>query len=206
MSTNRRPHKLRITQSLLSSWQWSFKKESGWDEFLATLNREKTPPSKAMLDGIQFENCLNSVLDGAEITEDNKWYKPIRQLARYLDGAQQQVTLFQDIQIGDQPILLHGVLDYLKAGIIYDCKFSPSYKDYIGNVKYLNSPQHPMYLRLVPEAREFQYVICDGKFVYRECYPRDIVEPIEPTIKEFLNYLKAHDLYKIYEEKWRVNN
>ena len=198
----KRPSKLRITQSLLSAWQWSFKKEDGWEDFLSVLNREKQQPTKAMLEGIRFENCLNSVLNGEEIQPDHEWYKPIRQLSKYLDGAQQQVTLFQDIRVGDQPILLHGVLDYLKAGVIYDTKFS---KNYHLN-KYLDSPQHPMYLALVPEARRFEYLSCDGKWVYRDCYPRDIVEPIEPTIMHFLKFLKANDLYKIYEEKWRVNN
>ena len=202
MNTSRRANKLRVTQSLLSSWQWSYKKKDGWDDFLATLNREKKPPTKAMLEGIRFENCLNSVLDGAEITSDHEWYKPIRQLAKYLDGAQQQVTLFQDIQVDGQPILLHGVLDYLKAGVIYDTKFS---KNYHLN-KYLDSPQHPMYLALVPEARRFEYLSCDGTWVYREAYPRDIVEPIEPTIKQFLQFLKANNLYQIFEQKWAVNN
>ena len=202
MYTKSRKPKLRITQSLLSAWQYSFKREDGWDDFLAALNREKKRPTKAMLDGTRFENCLNNVLNGEEIKEDHEWYKPIRQLAKYLDGSQQQVVLFKDIEVADQPILLHGVLDFLKAGVIYDTKYS---KNYHLN-KYLDSPQHPMYLELVPEARRFEYLSCDGEWVYRECYPRDIVEPIQPTIKHFLDFLKANNLYDIYSEKWRVNN
>ena len=200
MST--RPPKLRITQSLLSAWEWSFKKEDGWDDFLTALNRQKKKVTVQMLDGIRFENCLNAVLDGEEIPDNHEWAKPIRQLAKYLDGSQQQVILFRDIWIDDQPILLHGVLDYLRAGVIYDTKFSKNY--YLN--KYLNSPQHPLYLALVPEARRFEYLSCDGTWVYRECYPRYIVEPIEPTIKQFLQFLKEHDLYKTYSELWRVNN
>lgn len=192
--------KLRITQSLLTEWQYSFKTEDGWDNFLAALNRKKKPVSKAMLDGTRFENVLNNVLNGEEIPSDHEWYKPISQLAKYLDGAQQQVVLFRDIEIDGQPILLHGILDFLKAGVIYDTKFSKNY--YLN--KYLKSVQHPMYLALVPEARRFEYLSCDGTWVYRECYPRDIVDPIEPTISHFLRFLKAHDLYKTYEEYWRV--
>ena len=198
---NTRKPKLRVTQSLLSAWEWSFKKEDGWDDFLTALNKQKKQLTKQMLDGIRFENCLNAVLDGEEIPEDHEWAKPIRQLAKYLDGSQQQVVLFRDVWIDGQPILLHGVLDYLRAGVIYDTKFS---KNYHLN-KYLNSPQHPLYLALVPEARRFEYLSCDGTWVYRECYPRYIVEPIEPTIKQFLQFLKEHDLYKTYSELWRVN-
>ena len=65
-----RPEKLRITQSLLSSFSWVFRKDDGYDSFLRTLNREPNPQTKAMLDGIRYENVLNSVLNGEPIPED----------------------------------------------------------------------------------------------------------------------------------------
>ena len=198
--------KLRITQTLLSSWLGSFKYDTGYDDFICTLNREKKQPTKAMLDGIKFENCVNNVLDGATIDETHEWYGVVTELAEYLAGAQKQVHLFRDIVVDGQPILLHGVLDFLKAGVIYDTKYSVSTKNSRGYYlnKYLGSPQTPMYLALVPEARRFEYLVSDGEWVYKEVYPREIVPPIEPTIKQFLIYLDKHDLMKIYEEKWRV--
>ena len=198
----KKPEFLRVSQSLLSAWEWSFKKEDGWDDFLAALNKKQKPPNKAMLEGTRFENCLNACLNGEEIPKDHEWYKPIRQLTKYLWGAQQQVELFRETEVDGQPILLHGILDFLKAGVVYDTKFSKNY--YLN--KYLNSPQHPLYLALVPEARRFEYLSCDGTWVYRESYPRDIVEPIEPTIAQFLRFLKANNLYQIYSEIWRVKN
>lgn len=197
-----RRSKLRITQSLLSSYLWVFKKDDGYESFLKALHREKEPPTKAMPDGVRFENVLNSVLNGVEIPKDHEWYPVITQMATELDGAQQQVVLFQDTEVEGQPFLLHGVLDYLREGHIWDCKFSKRYE----LNKYLNSPQHPMYLTLVPEARDFTYIICDGKYVYRERYPRNIVPPIEPTIKNFVDFCKLHGLWEVYVEKWRVNN
>ena len=194
--------KLRITQSLISSYQWLFKKDSGYEDFLRALNREKDPPTKAMLDGIRYENVLNSVLCGEAIPEDHEWYKPITEMAEELAGAQQQVTLFREIEVDGQVFLLHGILDYLKCSHIYDCKFS---KNYHLN-KYLDSPQHSMYLTLVPEAFDFTYIVSDGKYVYRERYPRDIVQPIEYHIKNFMKFCKKYDLWKIFEEKWRVEN
>lgn len=192
--------KVRITQSLLSSWEWSFKKDDGYEEFLKALKRERTPPTKIMLDGIAFENVLNSVLRGEHIPEDHEWYKVITEMARELDGSQQQVTIFRDINVSGQPFLLHGVLDYLHAGIIYDCKFSKRYE----LNKYLTSPQTPMYLELVPEARLFEYIISDGKWVYREKYPREIVPSIRDTINQFYKYLLQRNLWEIYEQYWRV--
>lgn len=192
--------KVRITQSLLSSFEWVFRKDDGFDSFLKALNREKEPPTKAMLDGIRYENVLNSVLNGEQITEDHEWFFPIAEMAQELQGAAQQVTLFKEIEVDGTPLLLHGVLDYLREGHIWDCKFSKTYH----LNKYLDSPQTPMYLALVPEAFDFTYIISDGRYVYREKYPRDIVPPIEPTIKQFLNFLKKHNLYEIFTEKWRT--
>lgn len=195
------PTKFRLTQSLISAYEWMFKKEDGYDEFIAALNREKKQPTVAMLDGIRYENCLNSVLDGAEITPDHEWYKPIMEMAEELQGAQQQVTLFRDINVDGVDFLIHGVLDYLRAGEIWDCKFSKTYK----LNKYLGSPQTAFYAYLVPEARRFTYIISDGTWVYRERYPREIIEPIEPYIKNFMQFLDMHNLVNIYTEKWRVN-
>lgn len=200
MYTRRQP-KVRLTQSLLSAWEWSFKSDSGYDDFLKALNRQKKPMTEAMLDGVRYENCLNSVLLGEHLPEDHEWMFPIAEMAEELQGAQQQVTIFKDITVDGQPILLHGVLDYLREGHIWDCKFS---KRYHLN-KYLNSPQTSMYMTLVPEALDFTYIISDGKYVYREKYPREIVPPIEPEIRHFIDYLKKHDLWNTYFEKWRQN-
>ena len=196
--------KLRITKSLLDSWLWAFKREDGWDDFLSTLHREKKPPTQAMLDGTRFENVLNNVLKGETISADNEWHSVIVAMSKELRGSQQQVTLFQDCEINGQPFLLHGVLDYLRAGRIWDCKFTKNY--HLNKYFWEGTSQTAMYLALVPEARDFTYIISDGNYVYRERYPRDIVPPIEPIINNFMQYLKKHGLWDVYCEKWRVNN
>ena len=196
--------KLRVTQSLLSAWEYSFKTDNGYDDFLKTLNREPKQPTTAMLDGVRFESVLNNVLKGETIPQDHEWYSVITEMSKELDGAQQQVNLFADVGIryNEYTILLHGVLDYLKAGRIWDCKYS---KTYALN-KYLQSPQHPMYLALVPEARDFTYIISDGKYVYRERYPREIVPPIDGTVINFCKFLERQNLFEIFITKWRINN
>lgn len=197
--------KVRITQSLLSSWVYIYKKETGYEEFLAALNRKKSAPTFEMLEGNRFESCLNSVLNGEFIPEDHEWYKPITEMAEELKGSQQQVTIFKDTFVDGERVLLHGVLDYLVAGHIYDCKYSVSYGGRKGkNCKYYFSPQTSMYMSLVPEAKDMTYIICDGEFVYRERYPRDIVPPIEPTVKQFYDFLKTQNLWDVYVENWKV--
>lgn len=191
--------KLRVTQSLLSAWEWSFlKEEGGYEDFLSALRREKKPPTKQMLEGVRFENCVNAVLDGEKIGRDHEWYAPVTELADKLRGAQKQVTVFRDFSAAGVDWLLHGVFDFLKAGVIYDTKYSKSY--YIN--KYLNSVQHPMYFALCLEARRFEYLVSDGKFIYTESYfPEDIL-PITAKLGQFKAYLEAQGLWELYVDKW----
>ena len=195
---------IRITQTLLSAWKYSFITDSGYEDFLNALNRVKTPQTKQMLDGIRFEGCVNAALDGAPVDESHEWYKVIVQLRDYLQGARQQVTLFAPITVDGEDYLLHGVLDYLKAGIIYDTKFSATYGSNGRIQKYLRSPQTAAYLYLVPEAQKMEYIISDGKYVYREDYTRDDIEPIERTISQFIKYVRQRDLYPVLAEEWSV--
>lgn len=198
MSQNR-SNRFLITQSLLSAWQWGLVLETGYEDFLKTLRREPIRPNKNMLLGQRFESVLNATLNGAEIEPAHEWYKPITELVSVLDGAQQQVAVSKDVTVHGVQFVLYGKLDYLKAGIIYDTKFSGTY--HVG--KYLDSPQHPMYLALVPEAYEFQYKICDGKWVYTETYRPDEVDPIERTIKHFMDFLDKQNLVTLFCENWR---
>ena len=204
MSTATTKAKIRVTKSLLDAWLYSFKVEDGYDKFLLTLNRQKTPPTEAMLDGTRYENCLNTDLHGELLPTDHEWYSVIVEMAGELQGSQQQVVLFRDTVVGDQPILLHGVLDYLREGHIWDCKYSKRYS--LNKYFWDYTSQTAMYLALVPEARDFTYIISDGKYVYREKYPREIVPPIEPTIKNFLTFCEKQNLMTILHEKWRVNS
>ena len=192
--------KFHLTQSLLSDWQYSFVMEDGYERFVKSLNRVPKKPTEKMLNGVAFEGCVNSTLNGAFIPEDHKWYKPVMELAEYLHGSQQQVALKRDIIVEGVCFELFGVLDFLRAGVIYDTKFSDSYR----LNKYLHSPQHPMYFYLVPEARRFEYLSCDGKFIYKEIYYPEDTEPIELTIRQFMRYLEKHNLIETFTSKWNL--
>ena len=194
--------KFRITQSLLSDWMYSFKIEDGYQRFLDTLNRIPKQPTTAMLEGIRFESVLDSVLDGETITPDNEWYNPITEMAEELQGSQQQVMLTANTRVDGIDFVLHGILDFLRAGHIWDCKYSKRYE--IGKYHWSRTPQTAMYFALVPEAMDFTYIISDGNYVYREKYPRDIVPPIEQTIKSFMEFLDKMNLVDTYCDKWDV--
>ena len=92
-------------------------------------------------------------------------------------------------------------MDALKAGVIYDIKFSKTYEP----GKYYDSPQHPMYFELCPEVSKFVYLISNGREVCREEYKRDQTEPIEYKVEKFLRYLNVTGAAQTYIEKWKAN-
>jgi hypothetical protein len=101
--------------------------------------------------------------------------------------------------LGGACFVVYGRLDHLKAGTIYDTKFSKTYS--VG--KYIDSAQHPSYFYICPEATKFTYLICDGSYVYRETYRPDEVEPIGYTISNFMKFLERYGLMPIFQENWR---
>ena len=189
-------NKFLLTQSLLSSWQYALK-GSSFDEFLSTLRREKKPQS--MLDGIRFENVVHAVSEGAEITPEQEWYRPVKEICEIIAHGQYQVKASRPLVVDGVEFICYGILDFLKAGIIYDTKFSKTY--HVG--KYLDSPQHPMYFYLCPEVQKFEYIISDGSYVYRESYLPDDTDPIEKTVRQFMIWMDRAGLVDLYCENWR---
>lgn len=202
--------RLLITQSLLSAYSYIWNdfsqfdnkdelEDKSYNDFLQMLRHEETIPSKPMLDGIAFEQLVTDILNGTETAQDNQnWYEAAALIAQELEGGQLQVTASLPVEINDIPFLLYGRLDCLKAGSIYDIKYSKSYEA----GKYINSVQHSMYLKLVPEAKRFIYVISNGSRIWRETYTPDECKPIESTIQDFIEYLSITDLWGLYCEKW----
>lgn len=198
-----RTPKLLITQSLLGAWLYqyqAFDQENAHKEFLRVLRREKSKPTQAILDGIQFENMVTACCEGSPPPEGHKWGQAVQDIADRVQGAQFQVVAQRTAVVEDIPFLLYGRLDALKAGLIYDIKFSRSYQ--VG--KYLDSPQHPMYFALVPEARRFEYLVFTGSDVCVEKYDREDVSDIRDTIRNFMKYLEASKLDKLYCQKWET--
>lgn len=214
-----------ITHSLLSSWLYSIKEDpfsdattedTSRDDFLRVLRREPTPTSEAMQNGIDFENLVTEIVNGGhsemvmevlqepnsgEIIESKKypkWFGAAVQVARMIQGGKLQVVARETVQISRMEILLYGRLDVLKAGHIYDIKFSKGYE----RGKYISSTQHPMYMELVPGAEDFTYLVSNGTDVWTETYRRDETPAIEPIIRDFLGWLEENGLMQIYLTHW----
>jgi hypothetical protein len=189
-----------LTQSLLGSWLYIYNafegyEDNAFDDFLLTLRREPKEQTEAMLAGIDFENLVNAAADGAEAKTS-----AVREIADIVRGGQKQVALYQDKTIGGVDYLLYGRLDYLKAGVIYDIKYSKSYEA----GKFTDSIQHPFYFELCPEAPEFKYLISDGNDVFKETYFRNLTPEIDKTVIQFMQFLNERKLAEIYFEKWKA--
>ena len=87
----------------------------------------------------------------------------------------------------------------LKAGTVYDIKFSGSYD----KGKFFDSTQHPTYMELIPEADQFTYIVSNGQNVWTETYRRDETRAIRPVISDFVEWLNAVGLMDTYKEYWK---
>lgn len=199
-----------ITQSLLASWLYQFSApDEQWreaqDEFLSTLRREQKEATPAMQNGLAFESEVYKVVHGEPRNVHPTWESGIQAVATVLRGAQTQVKASRVLQLDGEEFLVYGILDALRAGVIYDVKFS---NKAFGSTelagKYLESPQHPAYFWIVPEAYEFRYLVSDGADLYVETYAKADTPPIADIIREFAASIKYDNLWEIYTEHWKA--
>lgn len=195
-----------ITHSLLSSWLYMLKENPYEDatserdplqEFLQVLRREPTETTEAMLNGINFENLVDAIANGVGDRNDN-WYDAAANVANRIRGGIPQVKISKQVEVNGYTLVLHGRLDWLKAGEIFDVKFTKNYDP----GKYFTSTQHPMYFELVPEARCFTYLVSNGSGVWPETYRRDESPSIKVTIGDFLEWLTVTGYMDLYQKHW----
>lgn len=187
--------KYLITPSLLNSWKYCI--ESGnLDNFLQTLNREEIQDREPLIKGNDFELYM------VQNYPDTK------------NGCY-QVKVYKEILINGIRYLIYGKLDCLKAGKITDYKYTGNYE--VG--KFYGSYQTAIYMELVQEAYEIEYLISNNfnkdnvigiweedkkQFnLFKETYKRSELEiNLEEEIRAFIKWLERLDLLKIYQEKW----
>lgn len=217
-----------LTHSLLSSWLHGIKENpfedatterDAYSEFLDYLNKVETPPTEAMLNGMEFEKLVTAICNGEQTfglipadpknpyagmvpmgIDEHRWYSAAAKMAQIIVGGQFQFKARKYVTVNGIDFLLFGKLDVLKAGDIDDIKFSKSYD----RGKYFSSTQHPMYLELVPEARRFNYLVSNGTDVWTETYTREETPDIYPIISDFVDWITEQGLLSIYKEKWEA--
>ena len=223
----------KITQSLISAWNyvhncWEGQEDAAMESFLTALRGEKEELTPEQMQNIQngfdFEKLVTDIATGAfhpqyefdgmtdpETCEETcrevypKWYRPAAEFGAILRGAQFQVRIHRSITVRGMEFEIHGVLDALKEGVIYDIKFknkSFGSSDIAGD--WLDSPQHPFYFYLVPEARKFMYLVSDGNDIYIEQYLPEETRKAEDIISEFVDFLETAGLMDVYKVNWQV--
>lgn len=201
--------RLLITHSLLNSWDYLYKASDEWyhsayESFIQTLNRIETLPTVAMLNGREFEKLVSAVVFDTQFADySHKWIYGATEIAAIIkeNCTLEQGKLYKEATVNNTDYLLYGVLDWIGCGVIYDVKFKENISNYsVGN--YFDGTQHRMYFGLVEGVESFEYLISNGKKVYRESYRREDCRPIEQTISDFEKWLKCYNLWNIYVEKW----
>lgn len=223
----------KITQSLISAWNyvhncWEGQEDAAMESFLTALRGEKEELTPEQMQNIQngfdFEKLVTDIATGAfhpqyefdgmtdpDTCEETckevypKWYRPAAEFGAILRGAQFQVRIHRPITVRGMEFEIHGVLDALKEGVIYDIKFknkSFGSSDIAGD--WLDSPQHPFYFYLVPEARKFLYLVSDGNDIYIEQYLPEETRKAEDIISEFVDFLETAGLMDVYKTNWQV--
>lgn len=196
-----------LTQSLLSSWTHFLDADDAYADdalasFLSTLRREEREATPAMQAGIDFEAAINDTVAGLPVEPVNEKHdKAVAKFARICKGGQPQVPVAGQLHVSGLDFQLYGVCDYVKAGVIYDIKRVQRYE----YGKYLHSPQHPMYLHLLPGAAKFTYLIFNGSDTFAETYRRGDFPPIEDTIQRFINWIMKNGYINDYFEHWKMN-
>lgn len=197
-----------MTHSLLSAWLRSMQdnpfadatqEDTSKEDFLRVLRREPTPTTEAMQNGIDFEDLVTELVRGEQPNPAKAaWMEPAQKVAGIIRGGQLQYVATRKVVVDRTEFLLYGRLDALRAGRIYDIKFSKSYE----RGKYIDSTQHPMYLELLPSAESFTYLVSNGTELWTEKYRRDETRSIFPIIRDFVAYLDGTGLMPIYREHW----
>ena len=210
---------------------WEGQEEAAMDSFLHALRCEEEELTEEQQQNIQngfdFEALVTDIATGRFVPEfvtdgtvnpssygDGepmgynkypKWYRAASQLADLVRGAQFQVRIAKPITVRGIDFEIHGVLDALREGTIFDFKFknkSFGSLDLPGN--YLDSAQHPFYFYLVPEARRFQYLVSDGSDIYIEQYTPEESRDAYDIIAEFVDFLNSAGLMDEYKKHWLV--
>lgn len=199
-----------MTHSLLSSWLYAMRgnpyedattERDAYEEFLTVLRREPTETTPAMQNGIDFENMVTAIIEGAApaaLSDHDEWRDAASQVASIVGDGPLQMKASKPITVNGIDLVLYGRLDGLKAGVIRDIKFSKGYD----RGKYIDSTQHPTYFEIVPEAVAFEYIVSNGYDVWTERYEREETRSVIPIISEFLDWLADVGLMATYREHW----
>lgn len=201
-------NRLLVTHSLLNAWDYLYKASDEWrgsvyDSFMQTLNRVEVTPTQAMLNGREFEQLVSDIVVGKSVDGSHKWIDGASEISGIVKSSHmlEQAKVYKDMTVNNVDYLLYGILDWLGAGTIHDVKYKENISNYdVGS--YFDGTQHRMYFAIVDGADRFEYLISNGRKVYRERYTRQECRPIEQTISDFERWLKCYNLWDIYTEKW----
>ena len=220
--------KYLITSSLLDCYDWLKSCPKNWQtkayqDFCAMIRREKTPPTEALIRGMEFERLVCdkcNVLDDEQYREYARNYfvqngvqgyevdlalQPTCKVAKLCRNGQQQVAVKKNVQFGNDEYHLFGYVDVMFPDKIIDIKTTGKYTE---GYNYVKRSQHYLY-SLCTGINTFQYLVADFK---ESKIPRELHEiefemtqdenlwVLEKRISDLMNYLRTSNLFSDYCE------
>jgi hypothetical protein len=197
---------IRLSPTFLDSFRYY--REAG-DEYADKARRDLidrlngvSVTSEAMRKGIEFERAVCDCCDGGEIEAGP--VKPalrpiIEEIAGHVSGALRQVHVSTRIA---PDIVVHGYVDFLKGGTIYDVKTTGKYEF----PKYLRKCQHLAYMAALRPygIGTFKYLATDFADVYVEEYrwSDSMLSELKGRAMDFLSYLEIDpEMKEAFERK-----
>lgn len=200
-------NKLLITTSILNSWRYLFTVDEQWydgsfEDFKRALRREPWEGNQYTKAGLDFEDLA---MEGK-----------VPGISEIIENGSFQYRATKDKVVDGQEFLMYGRIDVLKNGEIIDIKLKNNISKY--NVgEYLEGVQHHFYMEMIPEAKRFRYLIGNKNSkakiaetgleytIREESIEREECVDMSSVIRQFINWLKANDLYDVYVEHWQTN-
>lgn len=169
-------------------------------EFLDMLAKVRREPNEAMQKGIDFEEQVHAY---TAYPNDKDYSPAVQEAGSIVRGGIWQEKVRK--KMGDY--LLYGRPDVIKVDTIYDIKRAARASNYdIG--KYEHSAQHKIYMYCT-HIPNFEYVISDGKDVWREQYTWNdrMLDSLREKIYEMECYLKQDKAAgKLYKQHWGAHS
>lgn len=206
-----------ITPSLYSAWHfWDSAsddyKEKALSDFLCVLTKTKNPPTKAMQNGLDYEQKIQAMAErvrlGIPFDENDTMPEVDKTIARLLQNCiwQFPVSGCITLQNGTQ-IILNGRVDAFDPIIdtIYDLKLTSRT---FSQGMYQSSIQHLIYMYCL-NVPYFNYVIRNkSNVLLLDNYANlPVEELLKSRIEHFINTLQITypEYFNIYQEKWQTN-
>lgn len=188
-----------ITASLHNAYRYYHYNDFATEEdFLNTLRKVKTPPSEAMIKGMEFEDKIRKISEENLVLDEET--DAVKEIVPLVRGGEWQKVCKKEFD-GN---LLYGKIDVYFPKIIFDIKYTSSYD----LMKFSHGIQHLLYMYCTG-VEYFDYLVgLKGKDFVKESYNWNnefSKKQLRNRINEMLDFIFSVPKFReAFEENWKA--